>query len=100
MILQTPTFLLLLLLSFISGGWITRLFFQKKIKKLKEELTAYKRSVDGLWELNEQKLKKSRTTATPLRDSNSSNQYSQSQLEEFNRSDSVQPTSRSSAHSQ
>ena len=58
--LDLITLIGMLALSFCSGAWIMHVLKRQKIKKIKEELIAYKRSADGLWELNEQRLKKSK----------------------------------------
>lgn len=70
--LELATIIGMLFLSFFLGGFLTHLFKKRKIKKLKEELLAYKRSADGLWELNEKRLKKTKSKKENFRDSTSS----------------------------
>ena len=81
---ELTTIIGMLGLSFFLGGFLTHLLKRRKIKKLKEELLAYKRSADGLWELNEKRLKKTRTKKENFRDSSSS-ERSKSVAQEFNR---------------
>ena len=86
--LELTTIIGMLLLSFFLGGFLTHLLKKKKIIKLKEELLAYKRSADGLWELNEEIQKKTRTKKESFRDDTSS-ERAVSITHEFKRDSSI-----------
>jgi len=94
MIIELTTQIGFAFLSFLLGGFLMHLLKKRKIKKLKEELTAYQRSVDGLWKANEQKLKKEKRHKENLREDVIISQADR--LLTYKSSDSEKPIPRSS----
>jgi len=96
MTIELTTLIGLTILSFCLGGGIMHLLKQRKINKLKEELFAYKRSVSGLWELNEERVRKTKKKIEDFRRDMESDKPSRSILSDSNNSDLDQPTTGSS----
>lgn len=47
----------IVMFSSLAGALITYFILKQRISRLKEEMSAYKRSLKGLWENNEQRQK-------------------------------------------